>query len=83
MGKTKRCLLDLLLAALCGAGPASAGAFRWVENGEQVLLLLQLPVLLWGCSSLCPAFSTWSPGRASSISLLAGSWPSTALWPAC
>ena len=56
MGKTKRCLLDLLLAALCvGLGLLLPGAFRWVENGEQVLLLLQLPVLL--CGLLCgPAY---------------------------
>ena len=56
MGKTKRCLLDLLLAALCvGLGLLLPWVFRWVENGEQVLLLLQLPVLL--CGLLCgPAY---------------------------
>ena len=33
MGKTKRCLLDLLLAALCvGLGLLLPGAFRWVET---------------------------------------------------
>ena len=56
MGKTRRCLLDLLLAALCvGLGLLLPWAFRWVHNGEQVLLLLQLPVLL--CGMLCgPAY---------------------------
>lgn len=56
MGKTRRCLLDLLLAALCvGLGLLLSWAFRWVHNGEQVLLLLQLPVLL--CGMLCgPAY---------------------------
>lgn len=56
MSKTKRCLLDLALAALCvGLGILLPWAFRWVENGEQVLLLLQLPVLL--CGMLCgPAY---------------------------
>lgn len=56
MAKTRRCLLDLLMAVLCvGLGVFLPWAFRWVENGEQVLLLLQLPVLL--CGMLCgPAY---------------------------
>lgn len=56
MGKTKRCLLDLLLAVMCvSLGLLLPWAFRWVENGEQTLLLLQLPVLL--CGMLCgPAY---------------------------
>ena len=34
MEKTNRCLLDLLLAALCvGLGLLLPWAFRWVENG--------------------------------------------------
>lgn len=52
MGKTRRCLLDLWIAACCvGLGLFLPWAFRWVENGEAVLLLLQLPVLL--CGMLC------------------------------
>lgn len=56
MGKTKRCLLDLLLAVCCvGLGFLLPWAFQWVNNGVQVLLLLQLPVLL--CGMLCgPAY---------------------------
>ena len=56
MGKAKRCLLDLLLAACCvGLGLLLPWAFRWVNHGTQVLLLLQLPVLL--CWMLCgPAY---------------------------
>lgn len=56
MNKTKRCLLDLTLAVLCvGIGLLLPWGFRWVANGEQVLLLLQLPVLL--CGMLCgPAY---------------------------
>ena len=56
MGKAKRCLLDLLLAACCvGLGLLLPWAFRWVNHGTQVLLLLQLPVLL--CGMLCgPAY---------------------------
>ena len=56
MGKTKRCLLDLLLAALCvGLGLLLPWAFRWVYNGMEILLLFQLPVLL--CGMLCgPAY---------------------------
>ena len=53
MGKTRRCLLDLLLAALCvGLGLLLPWAFRWVHNGEQVLLLLQLQVLLLLCKQI-------------------------------
>ena len=52
MGRTRRCLLDLLLAVCCVAlGVFLPWAFRWVSNGEEVLLLLQLPVLL--CGMLC------------------------------
>ena len=52
MSKTRRCLLDLWIAACCvGLGLFLPWAFRWVENGEAVLLLLQLPVLL--CGMLC------------------------------
>ncbi|MGI6256407.1 MAG: ECF transporter S component [Acutalibacter sp.] len=56
MSKTRRCLLDLLLASLCvGLGLLLPWAFRWVNDGVQVLLLLQLPVLL--CGMLCgPAY---------------------------
>ena len=56
MGKTRRCLLDLGLAVFCvGLGLLLPWAFRWVENGEHVLLLLELPVLL--CGMLCgPAY---------------------------
>lgn len=56
MGKTKRCLLDLGLALLCVVlGLLLPWAFQWVKNGEQVLLLLHLPVLL--CGMLCgPAY---------------------------
>ena len=56
MGKTRRCLLDLGLALLCvGLGLLLPWAFHWVNNGEQVLLLFQLPVLL--CGMLCgPAY---------------------------
>ena len=44
MSKTRRCLLDLWIAACCvGLGLFLPWAFRWVENGEAVLLLLQLP----------------------------------------
>ena len=56
MGKTKRCLLGLLLAVCCvGLGFLLPWAFQWVNNGVQVLLLLQLPVIL--CGMLCgPAY---------------------------
>ncbi len=58
MGKTRRCLLDLGLAACCvGLGLLLPRAFSWVENGTEVLLLLQLPVLL--CGLLCgPGYGT-------------------------
>lgn len=72
MGKTKRCLLDLLLAALCvGLGLLLPWVFRWVENGEQVLLLLQLPVLLCGLLiPLLPQLFSGAPEGFLSISLL-------------
>ena len=56
MGKTRRCLLDLLLASLCVClGLVLPLAFHWVGNGREILLLLQLPVLL--CGMLCgPAY---------------------------
>lgn len=96
MGKTRRCLLDLLLAALCvGLGLLLPWAFRWVHNGEQVLLLLQLPVLL--CGMLCgpayglscgllivllPQLFPGAAGVALSTGESCGSWPSTAFWRA-
>ena len=37
MAKTRRCLLDLLLAVLCvGLGVFLPWAFRWVENGDRI-----------------------------------------------
>ena len=81
MGKTRRCLLDLLLAALCvGLGLLLPWAFRWVHNGEQVLLLLQLPVLL--CGMMC----SWPYGLVCGvlgpvISSLLTSMPPTAILP--
>ena len=96
MAKTRRCLLDLLLAVLCvGLGVFLPWAFRWVENGEQVLLLLQLPVLLCGmlcgpayglsCGLLIVLLPQLVPGRrglpfpAESC----GSWQSMAFWRGC
>ena len=67
MSKTRRCLLDLWIAACCvGLGLFLPWAFRWVENGEAVLLLLQLPVLL--CGMLC------GPGYGLSCGMLLALW---------
>ena len=68
MSKTKRCLLDLLLAAVCvGLGLGLPWLFRWVPDGRQVLLLLQLPALL--CGMLC------GPGYGLSCGLLVALLP--------
>ena len=62
MGKTKRCLLDLLLAVCCvGLGFLLPWAFQWVNNGVQVLLLLRAMLLGRVFCGLLEAF-VFAPG---------------------